>query len=335
MTSSGDSSSSSNDESQKQLASLPKGDGWGLDDHLCLYQDFWVYSPQLKGVAEFQNDFEAVDSDILLSTLPKSGTIWLKSMAFAIVNRARCPVSSAQHPLLTSNPHHLVHNIEYYQSFGTYNSLSDFVSTQYSADTSRLLATHMPYHSLPESLKSRASSSKIVYLCRNPKDNFISLWNYLNKRGPNITNPFPIEKAFELFCNGISLFGPVWDNVLGYWKASLENPEKVLFLKYEDLKKEPRSHLKKLAEFLGFPFSVEEEKGEVIENILKLSSFEFMKSLSVNKEGSVNGLGFENKIFFRKGEVGDWKNQLTSSMVERIDRLFEEKLRGSGLVFES
>ncbi|MCL7051240.1 hypothetical protein MKW94_025021 [Papaver nudicaule] len=324
----------SNDESEKQLASLPKGDGWGLDDNLCLYQDFWFYSAQLKGVTEFQRDFKAFDSDILLSTLPKSGTIWLKSMAFAIVNRARYLVSSEKHPLLTTSPHDLVRNIEYFHSFGAYSSLSDFVSSEYSNENSRLLATHMPYHSLPESLKSDTNNSRIVYLCRNPKDNFISLWNYLNRRGANIKNPFPIEIAFELFCNGVSLFGPVWENVLGYWKASLENPKKVLFLKYEDLKQEPKSHVKMLAEFLGFPFSEEEERGQVIEDILKLSSFEFMKSLSMNKDGSI-GLGIENKIFFRKGEVGDWKNQLTTSMVERIDSLFEEKLQGSGLVFES
>ncbi|KAI3978633.1 hypothetical protein MKX01_015808 [Papaver californicum] len=220
-------------------------------------------------------------------------------MEFSIINRARYPVSSDQHPLLTASPHHLVFNIEYYHSFGTYNSLSDFVSSQYSAETSRLFATHMPYHSLPESLKRGTNKQLLVSM------------ELLKIRGPNITIPFPIEKAFDFFCNGISLF------------TRLENPEKVLFLKYEDLKKEPKSHFKRLAEFLGFPFSVEEERGLVIEHILKLSN------------GSVNGLGFENKIFFRKGEVADWKNQLTSSMVQRIDGLFEEKLRGSGLVFES
>ncbi|KAL0407841.1 UNVERIFIED_CONTAM: Cytosolic sulfotransferase 1 [Sesamum radiatum] len=55
-------------------------------------------------------------------------------------------------------------------------------------------------------------------------------------------------------------YGPFWDDILGYWNAHLENPGKVLFLKYEDLKEDITSQVKKIAEFIGFPFSVEEEE---------------------------------------------------------------------------
>ncbi|KAK7861577.1 flavonol 3-sulfotransferase [Quercus suber] len=37
---------------------------------------------------------------------------------------------------------------------------------------------------------------------------------------------FYFEDAFELFCEGVSPFGPYWDHLLGYWKASLNSPEK-------------------------------------------------------------------------------------------------------------
>jgi estrone sulfotransferase len=40
--------------------------------------------------------------------------------------------------------------------------------------------------------------------------------------------PLPLEEAFELFCNGIANFGPYWDHVLGYWRASFEFPDIVL-----------------------------------------------------------------------------------------------------------
>ena len=61
----------------------------------------------------------------------------------------------------------------------------------------------------------------------------------------------------ESFCKGESEFGPYWDHVLGFWKASLEKPEKVLFLKYEDMVEDTASHVKRLADFVGFPFSDE------------------------------------------------------------------------------
>ncbi|KAI3855562.1 hypothetical protein MKX03_006600 [Papaver bracteatum] len=321
--------SDGSDQKQLILANFPK-QSWGVGDDLYQYEGFWCPPDRLKSLISIQREFEPLDTDLILATLPKSGTIWLKAMAYAIVYRGRFSPSSKTHPLLTTLSHILVPFIEYYQTYHNYKSFSDF-NSNYQSQTSRLLSTHVPFTSLPESIKK---TTKIVYLCRNPKDNFISLWKYLNKRRSNGSDPFPLEKAFDLFCNGVSLFGPFWDHMLGYWKQSLQNPQRVLFLKYEDLKREPRTHLKTLAEFLGYPFSLEDEESGVVEEILSLCNFEFMKNLDVNKNGS-NPLNFGNSVFFRKAQVGDWKNHLTPSMAQRIDRLSEEKLHGSGLVFEN
>ncbi|KAI3884081.1 hypothetical protein MKW92_026155 [Papaver armeniacum] len=116
---------------------------------------------------------------------------------------------------------------------------------------------------------------------------------------------------------------------------SLKNPHKVLFLKYEDLKKEPEPQLKKLAEFLGYGFSIEEESQGMIKAIGSFCSFQHLKSLDVNKNENVGSNSLAKKDFFRKGEVGDWKNYLTPIMVERLDRLMEVKLHGSGLTFQN
>lgn len=126
--------------------------------------------------------------------------------------------------------------------------------------------------------------------------------------------------------------GPLWDHVLGYWKESLERPEKVMFFKFEEMKEEPTLHLRRLAEFLGCPFSPGEETQGVADDILRLCSFDNLSNLDVNKSGKLSS-GEENSTFFRKGEVGDWMNYLTAEMVERLDCINEEKLQGSGLKF--
>ena len=59
--------------------------------------------------------------------------------------------------------------------------------------------------------------------------------------------------------------------MLEYWNESLERPQKVLFLKYENMKEDIISHVKRLAEFLGFPFSLEEREG-VVKEISRLYS---------------------------------------------------------------
>ncbi|CAB4268358.1 unnamed protein product [Prunus armeniaca] len=58
-----------------------------------------------------------------------------------------------------------------------------------------------------------------------------------------------------------------------------------------------------------------------------------MKKLEVNKIGS-SIENFENKNLFRKAEVGDWVNYLSPKMVERLSKVIEERLGGSGLGFK-
>ncbi|KAL5708489.1 hydroxyjasmonate sulfotransferase [Ranunculus cassubicifolius] len=314
------SSSNPNEEhpSPESLLTLLTDKSWGAS--YCQYQGFWFPEKELESLKSFQQYFQAHNSDIILATVPRSGTIWLKSLVFAIVNRARYSLS--QHPLLTNAPHQLVPFLE--MMVHENDTLPDF--TTYTSP--RIFGTHVPYASLPNTIKD--SDCKIVYLCRNPRDNFISLWQFINKMAK--TNPISLEEAFDLFCGGVSLGGPFWDQVLGFWKASLENPKKVLFLTYEEMKKDTTSVVKKLAEFLGFPFTQEEEFRGVVDGILKLCSFEHMKKLDFNNQ--IGLLNFPMEILLRKGDVGDWMNYFTPSMIEQLDRVIAEKLQGSGLEFQ-
>uniref|UniRef100_A0A803MMT0 Sulfotransferase n=1 Tax=Chenopodium quinoa TaxID=63459 RepID=A0A803MMT0_CHEQI len=111
-----------------------------------------------------------------------------------------------------------------------------------------------------------------------------------------------MEKYVHMFCSGVSPWGPYEDHVLGYWKESKQNPEKFLLMEYEGLKKERRDHLKRLAEFVGCPFSEEEVKGNVIDEIIELCSIKRMKEMEVNKSGKSARFSLENKNFFRKDE---------------------------------
>ncbi|KAL7240724.1 hypothetical protein ACSBR2_006386 [Camellia fascicularis] len=281
-------------ECKELLSSLPREKGWVVS-HLYQYQGFWYSSWVLQGVIAWQQHFQAQDTDILLVTTPKFGTTWLKAILFAVENWTRYPDTN-RHPLLVNNPHDLVPFLE----------LQLYVDKQVPDLTSftslRLFATHLPFSSLPESVT--CSASKLVYLCRNPMDTFVSLHHFTNKIRPPSFGPNILEDEFDMFCKGVCLCGPFWDHVLGYWKESLEKPQKVLFLKYEEMKEEPTIHLKRLAEFMGFPFSLKEETLGVVDKILRLCSFNHLSSLEVNKNEKVS-TGVENKAFFRRGEVGD------------------------------
>ncbi|XP_047163827.1 cytosolic sulfotransferase 15-like, partial [Vigna umbellata] len=298
--------------------SLPRERGLA-SSNMYLFQEFWCPSILMKEVNIFQKQFQAKDSDIIVASFPKSGTTWLKAIAFAIVNR-RC-FSIYNHPLLTSNPHQLVPFIEF-----MHPADSHFPTTE-----PRLFGTHIPFPSLSKSIIE--SNCKIIYICRNPFDTFISAWNFFNKIKQHSSSVPTMEEIFEMYCNGIIEFGPWWSHMLGYWKESIVRPNKILILKYEDLKENVNLYVKRVAEFLDFPFTQEEESNGVFESIIRLCSFEKMKDLEVNKSG-ISYKIVENKHFFRKAEIGDWVNYFSPSMTEKLSKIMEEKLSGSGLSFE-
>ncbi|KAL2921958.1 Cytosolic sulfotransferase 15 [Bienertia sinuspersici] len=288
--------------------------------------------PIFRNVVSFQKHFVAKETDIYIASIPKTGSTWLKSLLYSIVNRSNQAISES--PLLTHHPQQLVYSLEtdiYSEAFDypRPHHLDELVSP-------RLLSTHVPYTSLPESIKT--SDCRILYICRNPFDTLVSSYhfhiayikNFINKEDLVIPS---FEDTFEDFCEGIILFGPFFEHVLGYWKMSLEQPDKVLFLKYEDLKEDPAYHLKRVADFIGMSFSPQEESEGVIKQIVDLCSIKTMKELDVNKNGVINKF-FEKKSYFRKGEIGDWTNHFTPSMVERMTKLMEEKLEGTGLSFK-
>lgn len=158
----------------------------------------------------------------------------------------------------------------------------------------------------------------------------MSMWHFVNTTRSAEEGPFPIEEAFESFCDGVHPYGPSLDHELEYWKESLERPNKILFLKYEEMKKDPKGQVMRLAEFLGCPFAEEEE----VEKVLWRCSLERLKSLEVNKEGIDPWIGLAKSSYFRLGVVGDWKNHLTDEMAERLDEITSLKLEGTGLNFD-
>ena len=245
-----------------------------------------------------QEQFKAHPSDIVLCSFPKTGTTWLKALSFAIATRKRFGDISTTNPLLTTVPHECIPFLE-----------ADLIQNSDNRDPELpLFATHLSYTCLPKSILE--SRCKIVYICRDPKDTFVSLWHFLDKflGTRERKQQLCFELEFERFCQGKSSYGPFWDHVLAFWNASLGSPERVLFLKYEDMKKDTLFYIKRLAHFLNQPFSKQEENEGVPQKIMELCSFDNLSRLEVKKSGkhcAETDIGVNNSAYFRKGEVGD------------------------------
>ncbi|KAL8100569.1 hypothetical protein AgCh_032718 [Apium graveolens] len=86
--------------------------------------------------------------------------------------------------------------------------------------------------------RARSSTEAEYRAVANATSELLWLRNLFNELGLQSTStpanfrpsPISLENAFDLFCKGSSHAGPVWDQILGYWKQSLEKPHKVLFM---------------------------------------------------------------------------------------------------------
>ena len=195
--------------------------------------------------------FSARPTDIMVATLPKSGTTWIKALLYATVHRGEHPPDAADHPFHTLGPHECIPFLE----LQLYNYKSGRIPDLGKLPDPRLFATHVPFVALPRSVVA-TPGCKIVYVYRDPNDTFVSLWHFMNKqlRAQKGMEPLSVEFAAEQFCAGVSPRGPYWEHVLGYWRAHLARPEQVLFFRYEEMQRDPAAHVRRLAEFVGLPF---------------------------------------------------------------------------------
>ncbi|KAE8658392.1 hypothetical protein F3Y22_tig00116971pilonHSYRG00361 [Hibiscus syriacus] len=283
------------------LPTLPSRRGWWFDQ-LFQYQGFWLSAFALRGTMLVHDHFEPRPTDIIVATSPKCGTTWLKALVYAIINRDSFDFSD--HPLSKASHRDLMILLELHIRGRGSTSFVDGLPSP------RVISTHIPFSLFPRRITDDSSPCRFVYLCRDPKDVLVSKWHFSNKVKPKELPSLTLEEAFESFCEG------------------------VLFLKYEDMKKEPWGCVRKVAEFLGVSFSAEEEKKEIVKEIVKLCSFENMSNQDVNKRDTKNReYPVSNADFFRKGEVGDWVNHLSPQMVEALDKITYQKFEGSGLSF--
>ncbi|KAG8475845.1 hypothetical protein CXB51_032781 [Gossypium anomalum] len=252
----------------------------------------------------------------MISTLPKGNSwgllgFWLTP---PFLQGVITSYDDSSTPLLFKTPHDVV-------------SFMELDHAHFSANRHLgipLLTTHAPYSFLPTSIID--SGCKIIYICRDLKDTFVSMYHILTRYAKSQnTQPIELDEAFKRKLVR-TLLGPC----SGYWKVSLEHPNKFIFLKYEKMNDDTVLYLKKLAEFMGCPFSSEEQQKGMPEKIVKMCSFKNISNLEVNKSGKhregQGNLETENKIYFRKEKVRDWKNDLTPKMSTRLYQITQQKL---------
>uniref|UniRef100_A0A2I3FZW1 Sulfotransferase n=1 Tax=Nomascus leucogenys TaxID=61853 RepID=A0A2I3FZW1_NOMLE len=127
---------------------------------------------------------------------------------------------------------------------------------------------------------------------------------------------------------GSVCWGSWHEHVKGWWEA--KDKHRILYLFYEDMKKNPKHEIQKLAEFIGKKLD-----DKVLDKIVHYTSFDVMKQNPMANYSSIPAEIMDHSIspFMRKGAVGDWKKHFTVAQNERFDEDYKKKMADTRLTF--
>ncbi len=189
----------------------------------------------------------------------------------------------------------------------------------------RTIKTHLHPHFFGDQIGQ--GQMKVIVVMRNPKDALVSYYHFMRMNKGLGQYKGTWDDFFEIVKANQLVYGSWFEHVAKWWK--LQNNPNILFLKFEDMKKDPLKEVTKMAQFLG-----KHLEEEVLRNIVDHSCFDAMKANP--STNGVNNPFNDNNIcqFMRKGEVGDWKNYFTEEQSQYVNSKMKETLPETGLSFD-
>lgn len=107
------------------------------------------------------------------------------------------------------------------------------------------------------------NKTKVVVPIRNPKDVLVSLYHFYQMLPVLGSFPGTWDEFFQyLYMRKQLFYGDFFDFYQGWWRYKVENPDQVLFVRYEDMKSDITGVIRTLAGFLGK--SLTERQVEII-----------------------------------------------------------------------
>ncbi|XP_060070450.1 sulfotransferase 1C2-like [Ylistrum balloti] len=264
-------------------------------------QTFGDVGNQLRMV----DTFKVRPDDVFLCTFPKSGSHWVGNIINALITESskylEGPLTLEFHDLTTADED----------------------------KNQRIICTHLSYPFIPAAVK--AGTGKVINVLRNPKDTFVSAWKFFSSM-VNIGYAGNMDGFFRFFLSDEFYMSASWFNYVKEWTdGKANNPNmQVHTVWYEDLKADLYSEVSKISKFLG---TRNDEK--FLREVESIVSFQSLKTAHETDAGAVDrwkDICKDGRLpIYRKGVIGDWKNELTVAQNELIDSMIKEKLAGYNL----
>ena len=250
-------------------------------------------------------DFKVQPEDVIIASYPKCGSTWMQQCVRLTRNKG------VQDNVKVTEAVPLLEVPRWYEGIDLDK-----------LPTPRAFKTHFTYELMPWG-QPHTTPCKYIYITRNPKDVAVSMFSHVKLMYlPGVE----WDGFWEKFVSGY--FGNFFEHLLGWLKH--KDNDNILFLTYEDAKKDLPHTISQIAQFMGVDLS-----SDTVAKIADMADFKNMKNDNTanrswdktfdDEEGEPN--------FMRKGIVGDWKNYLTPDQSAQIDDIFAHRIEHTGFKF--
>jgi len=264
----------------------------------------------LGACADLRERFEINSHDVIVTTYPKCGTAWMQQIVLLLMRGSEAPVNPMSDAAWIEMSASSAANGE--KSSSPPMSVDDMLKLPVPGpETSNLRAwkTHSPVQHVPwKGGIERAAEvgAKLVIVSRNPKDAGISMLHHTK----NIP-PFGFfgnwEEFAPLFLEGKVEHSSFWDWHRDWSLTQEKFQDTILWVHFEDMKKDLKQEITRIAKFLNLDRSEEE-----IAKVTDRCTFTSMKKESKDR-------GDKKKDHFRSGKAGGWVDVMSEETVAAFD----------------
>ena len=257
------------------------------------------------------SDYRPTPHDVFACAYFKSGTNWLMQIALQVTHRGAAEFEHV-HDLVpwpdSPDPKYAV-------------PIEDERAWKSSPTGLRVIKTHQQFDKIPYSEEAH-------YICvvRDPKDVCVSSYQFARAEGMGPMTP-SVETWVNYFLAPAFAFYPWPQFVDACWRAR-DRPN-VLFLTYEEMKKDLPGAVRKIAALLGVELT-----GDEMQAVVRKSSFEYMKGIEQKFEtGMMVPWAKPRGAMIRRGRHRGSDELLTPEQQQRIDDHCRAELKRLGCDF--
>jgi Sulfotransferase domain len=199
-------------------------------------------------------DYKPGSEDVFVATQMRCGTTWMQQVVFQIVTRGQGDVTDPKYGhLYAISPW-----------IDAVNSVSMTDAPLVGESPTRIIKCHLPTAICPYS-----DQAKYIYVARHPVSCFASIVDYNRSLLGPLSPSLPV--MLDWYCSD-RMYWLSWPtHVEGWWQWSVHRPN-VLFVHFEEMKRDFDGVCQRVARFLGYQLTADERR-----LVLDRSSLQYMK----------------------------------------------------------